>query len=426
MNNTSANKVAVGTSPVTATTTDAPSPSTPNAVSSATSTDSHLTRQMDGMREEINRLEASLGRAADEKALIETSLVELQQKQKERADELDQKRRELRSGAEGAMPSSSDPLLAKVDEALLLGSSGDLQNVIKELRDRVVLQDAKSKKLAFELEMECGHVNILRAENQALKQQAVKFQAEAEREEEYIANKLMQRISHLKKEKGELLMKVEQEEEQITNALQRKLAQLQREKIEMEQALEQEQEFIVNRLQRQLESLRQQQSMSNSTQSLSKKPSGWFPSHTPPMSDFPPSPSISPGVLEVMKAEANALKMKIHDFEREYEENATVARDLYRKCKSEVMELRGKLGIAIEDLDTVYPSIMPPLVPHSPALGSSWGSLERSRDRSRGSLSHVAGNIAGSGVGMPVELGNWPRGERSSRSVSSTRGSLIL
>lgn len=81
----------------------------------------------------------------------------------------------------------------------------------------------------------------------------------AEQEEEYISNKLLKRISGLKKEKGELLLQVEQEEEYMTNMLQKKLNQLQREKIDMENSLEQEQEYIVNKLQKQLESLRMQQ-----------------------------------------------------------------------------------------------------------------------------------------------------------------------
>lgn len=48
----------------------------------------------------------------------------------------------------------------------------------------------------------------------------------AEQEEEYISNKLLKRISGLKKEKGELLVQVEQEEEYMTNMLQKKLNQV--------------------------------------------------------------------------------------------------------------------------------------------------------------------------------------------------------
>ena len=87
----------------------------------------------------------------------------------------------------------------------------------------------------------------------------------AEQEEEFISNRLLKRITGLKKEKGELLLQVEQEEEYMTNMLQKKLTQLQREKIDMENSLEQEQEYIVNKLQKQLESMKlQQQSQTTS------------------------------------------------------------------------------------------------------------------------------------------------------------------
>lgn len=86
----------------------------------------------------------------------------------------------------------------------------------------------------------------------------------AEQEEEFISNRLLKRITGLKKEKSELLVQVEQEEEYMTNMLQKKLNQLQREKIDMENSLEQEQEYIVNKLQKQLESMKMQQSQTTS------------------------------------------------------------------------------------------------------------------------------------------------------------------
>ncbi|CAG8812683.1 20706_t:CDS:2, partial [Racocetra persica] len=141
--------------------------------------------------------------------------------------------------------------------------------------ERIRQQELDIKNLKFELEMEQGHVNILRHDNQMLRQMTVDMHVSAEQEEEYISNKLLKRISGLKKEKGELLLQVEQEEEYLTNTLQKKLNQLQKEKIDMENALEQEQEYIVNRLQKQLDSLRQQQtyhphhSRENSTSSVS-------------------------------------------------------------------------------------------------------------------------------------------------------------
>lgn len=74
----------------------------------------------------------------------------------------------------------------------------------------------------------------------------------AEREEEFIANRLMKKLEKLQMEKESLVLQVEQEEELLTNTLQKKLNKLQREKIELQQQLEQEEEFIVNKLQKQL------------------------------------------------------------------------------------------------------------------------------------------------------------------------------
>ncbi|KAJ3218734.1 hypothetical protein HDU67_004254 [Dinochytrium kinnereticum] len=379
----------------------------------APATESNLKGQMDGMAAEISRLEASVREATKEKEDVQQSLAKLEKDQKERAAGFESTMKSLRLDKDGqplvnASLANVDPIFKTVEDALEESSVESLKSLVKELGERLFLQHAKNKKLTFELEMECGHVNILRAENQALKKQAVSLQAEAEREEEFITNRLMQRINNLKKEKGELLMKVEQEEEQITNALQRKLSQLQREKIEMEQALEQEQEFIVNRLQRQLELLRLSQPTPNSssTSPAMKK----YPTHTPPSSDYPPSPTISPGIIEVMRAEVNALKLRMHDLEKDYEENSASAREIYAKCRSDLVELRTKLGMPIDQIDQVYPAgILPALVvPGSPAFAGDFssrpyglagiGSLER---RSRGSL-----------VGSQHELGNWPRNDK--------------
>ncbi|RUS20810.1 hypothetical protein BC938DRAFT_475499 [Jimgerdemannia flammicorona] len=146
-----------------------------------------------------------------------------------------------------------------VDAAAALPDPDVLRAELQAALLRIAEQDTQLKKLKFELEMEQGHVNILRHDNQMLRQMTVDMTALAEQEEEYISNKLLKRISGLKKEKGELLLQVEQEEEYLTNTLQKKLSQLQKEKIDMENALEQEQEYIVNRLQKQLEQLRLQQ-----------------------------------------------------------------------------------------------------------------------------------------------------------------------
>ncbi|KAJ3116775.1 hypothetical protein HDU96_008792 [Phlyctochytrium bullatum] len=359
--------ISVAASAAATTAKRTPSSGAPNINSPALSpsSEARLKSQVDGMTAEITRLEASVREAAREKEDVQKSLARLEKVQRERAEGFESNVKALRLDKDGQplIDAASDDIFKSIDEALKSGTPDGLRALVKELRERLLLQQARNKKLAFELEMECGHVNILRAENQALKKQAVTMQAEVEREEEFITNRLMQRINNLKKEKGELLMKVEQEEEQITNALQRKLSQLQREKIEMEQALEQEQ----------------------------------YPIHTPPTSDYPPSPTISPGIIEVMRAEVNSLRMRMHDVEKDYEENVASAREVYQKLRAEVVDLRSKLGLPCDQLEPTYPNaILPTLVlptsvtltgefaarPHSSGIAMI-GSLER---RSRGSL----------------------------------------
>ncbi|KAL9541329.1 hypothetical protein MBANPS3_009180 [Mucor bainieri] len=140
-----------------------------------------------------------------------------------------------------------------------MDSIQQLRQEIRKLHDQSHQHSLQIKKLEFDLEMEQGHANILRHDNQSLKKRAVDMSILTEQEEEFISNKLLKHITGLKKEKGELLIQVEQEEEWLTNMLQKKLVQLQKEKIDLENTLEQEQEYMVNRLQKQLELLRQQQ-----------------------------------------------------------------------------------------------------------------------------------------------------------------------
>jgi hypothetical protein len=42
------------------------------------------------------------------------------------------------------------------------GMKIDVIQLVKDLKNRVEHQNTKIEKLSFELEMECGHVNILR------------------------------------------------------------------------------------------------------------------------------------------------------------------------------------------------------------------------------------------------------------------------
>ncbi|KAI9014617.1 hypothetical protein BC832DRAFT_160469 [Gaertneriomyces semiglobifer] len=361
-------------------------------------------------------IQVHLRNAMQEKSDLESSLASLNHDQQARSQEFQKQLLQLHAGCSPVVQTSSDR--SDMSDELLtkdLTSPLDLANVkelVERLRHRVLQDGAVIKKLKFELDMECGHVNILRSENQKLRRMTVELQASAEQEEECIANKLIKNIHDLKKEKGELLLKVEQEEEMITNTLQKKLAQLQKEKVEMEIALEQEQEFIVNRLQKQLENLRMQQA---STATTPRKLS--HASHSPSASlmDFPPSP----GVVEVLRAEINALKKKIDEMETEYEEGANTCSDLYSKLREEVVGLRSKLNFPTEDIDRHYPIVLPVLVPKRSRSVTSLSGGDRSRSASASSAS-VRRSPSETSVG-PHDL-RWDR--RSSRSVSSTRASI--
>ncbi|ORY08433.1 hypothetical protein K493DRAFT_641 [Basidiobolus meristosporus CBS 931.73] len=236
----------------------------------------------------------------------------------------------------------------------------ELRKVLQEYIQRSQDQERSIKRLQFDLEMEIGHVNILRHENQTLKQLTVDMHASAEQEEEYISNKLLKSIAHLKKEKAELLVQVEREEEYLTNTLQRKLSQLQKEKIDLENALEQEQEFMVNRLQKQLDVLRLEQSQkdlgtSPPSPSLSSSPPAprWRPTHSPSSSDVSVS---SHAVTEVLKAEVTALRIKQTELEKEF----TATYNQLKIYKNELIELRKKNNLPVDDLlsESSAPSFM--------------------------------------------------------------------
>ncbi|KAI8811947.1 hypothetical protein BJ742DRAFT_75160 [Cladochytrium replicatum] len=325
-------------------------------------------------------LEMQLKHATQEKDSLDNSMRNLSRDQAHRAEKFEKQIQELRTrsdaedgGEDSAAPEVMDPLVEsawKIAEAHedLVGNVADVKKVVKELMERVVEQSAAMKKLKFELEMEVGHVNILRSDNQALRQMTVALQASAEQEEEYISNKLLKRINNLKREKGELLIRVEQEEEMITNTLQKKLAQLQKEKVDMEIALEQEQEFIVNRLQKQLESFRQQQQPMSPNSAGSSSLKKWHSAHSPSssLSEFPMVPSISPAVVEVLKAEVNSLRQRLTDMEKAVDDSSSHFRDLYGKLKDEVHTLRTNQGISTDDLEKTYPSVvlLPPPTVH--------------------------------------------------------------
>ncbi|KAF9279231.1 hypothetical protein BGZ68_008055 [Mortierella alpina] len=253
----------------------------------------------------------------------------------------------------------------------------DLKRALAAAIERQKEQEATIKKLRHEVDVERGHATILRHDNQVLRQMKANMHAVAEQEEENISNRLLKRISGLKKEKGELMLQVEQEEEYLTKTLQKKLSQLQKEKIDMENALEQEQEYIVNRLQKQLDAMRMEQSTSTSAASswqdkdhsiVSSLPIGsspiniagggrpsrinpnpsptpspthkkWIPSHSPSSSDHGPSHPI----VDMLKAELTAAKATLNELEREY----LIKFKLCGRYRSEVLALRQELGLPI-------------------------------------------------------------------------------
>ncbi|CEP17396.1 hypothetical protein [Parasitella parasitica] len=230
---------------------------------------------------------------------------------------------------------SRDEQSGSLEELLAIESLSKLRDQVKRLHEKCAQQQIHIKKLEFELEMEQGHVKILKHDNKLLRQMTVDMNAMAEQEEEFISNRLLKRITGLKKEKGELLLQVEQEEEYMTNMLQKKLNQLQREKIDMENSLEQEQEYIVNKLQKQLESMKiQQQSQTtspmmsiihDSTNALSPGPV----SPVAPKKWNSSSGSINEaqsGTAEMLLSEIAVLKNRTTEMEKECNspENATV------------------------------------------------------------------------------------------------------
>ncbi|KAI8983664.1 hypothetical protein BDB01DRAFT_789647 [Pilobolus umbonatus] len=256
-----------------------------------------------------------------------------------------------------------------VDQVMKVEDVNELRNEVKKLHDKCTQQDIALKKLEFELEMEQGHVKILKHDNKMLRQMTVDMNAMAEQEEEFISNRLLKRISGLKKEKGELLLQVEQEEEYMTNMLQKKLNQLQREKIDMENSLEQEQEYIVNKLQKQLESLRTQQIAS------------------PTMMDGPSGTGVSPGPVspiitkkwnstsnesqsttaEMLLSEIAVLKNRTIEMEKEF----LLKMQQCNKYKSELIQFRKQAGISTDDIpyDEGIPAVFR-TVPPSPGRGS--------------------------------------------------------
>ncbi|CDW79379.1 UNKNOWN [Stylonychia lemnae] len=82
----------------------------------------------------------------------------------------------------------------------------------------------------------------------SLNHQSIKSEAE----EDFISNKLVQKLEQIQKEKHDIQCKVQSEEEHINNYLHRKLQEINRERLEIEQQLEEEQNFLLRTLNKQL------------------------------------------------------------------------------------------------------------------------------------------------------------------------------
>ncbi|KAI7868821.1 uncharacterized protein EV154DRAFT_133384 [Mucor mucedo] len=294
-----------------------------------------------------------------------------------------------------------------LEELMAIESLGELRAQVKKLHEKYVQQQALIKKLEFELEMEQGHVKILRNDNKLLRQMTVDMNAMAEQEEEFISNRLLKRITGLKKEKGELLLQVEQEEEYMTNMLQKKLSQLQREKIDMENSLEQEQEYIVNKLQKQLDALKMQQQQSP-----------LMTVHDGAPSPGPVSPSMpkkwnssESGTAEMLLSEIAVLKNRTIEMEKEF----LLKMQQCNKYKSELVHFRKQAGSSIEDIpfDEGIPAVFR-TVPPSPGRG---GRIRRSTSTSSQRSLTSDKNLSNI---PPLQLDEPDRGSNRSRSNSST------
>lgn len=63
--------------------------------------------------------------------------------------------------------------ITRLDALLEIQDMDELKAQVKKLHETCLQQEARIKKLEFDLEMEQGHVNILRHDNQMLRQMTV-------------------------------------------------------------------------------------------------------------------------------------------------------------------------------------------------------------------------------------------------------------
>jgi len=158
-----------------------------------------------------------------------------------------------------------------------------------------------------------------------------------------ISNRLMKRLSDLKREKENLVLEVEREEELLTNQLQAKLEQVRKEKVSLENELEHEQEYIVNRLQKQLSVVTAEKEALQSK--LQEEHSGLVDTLDASLARLKIAGQESAGQGKMMQ-EIKSLRQQQDDFEKErssYKQRNSRLREDLDKRKSENNRLQAKI-----------------------------------------------------------------------------------
>ncbi|KAJ1652860.1 hypothetical protein IWQ61_006899 [Dispira simplex] len=298
-------------------------------------------------------------------------------------------------------------------------NADELRKALSLAMDIIHSKGESLQKLQYEVEHERGQNKILRHEIQNMRKQAIQLQLTAETEEEYISNTLLKRIATMKKEKDDLMLEVDREEEYLTNTLQKKLDKLQKEKVDLENALEQEQERLVNQLQRQLDFTRTLSPNSASVSIASSPGGGSLPMlgmspSTPSPHKRGPSQSVDNGLVEMLKADINSLRLKVTDLEKELVSKYNQS----QVYKRELLQLRRQLGLSTANLhdDDLTPNVIRLLFPDRPVRARrSMSSSQSDRFIPTGYLSHPSldqsrfGLMGGTSGGRYPDYGNTRR-----------------
>ncbi|KAL0220155.1 hypothetical protein RCL1_000010 [Eukaryota sp. TZLM3-RCL] len=132
---------------------------------------------------------------------------------------------------------------------------------ISEIDSSLPLSEQVST-LQSQLALERKRVQYLLSERQELRQKFVDLNADLEKEEELITNKLLSQIRRLQEEQEELTSDVENSS--VVNSYRSAINQLRKEKIALENALEREQEALILKLTRRIQRLSRSDSLTSS------------------------------------------------------------------------------------------------------------------------------------------------------------------